>query len=70
VCIVRPRSHKASKVKGPRGNAQKNIKGVCWNNIREFRNDGRGRWGRIPSIGGRVSIRRRSRRKSRGRFRT
>ena len=28
VCIIRPRSHKASKAKGVRGNTWKNIKGV------------------------------------------
>jgi len=69
VCIVRPRSHKASKAKGLRGNMWKNIKRVCWNDIRKLRDDSRGRWGRIPSVGGGVSVRR-SRGKSRGRFRT
>jgi hypothetical protein len=34
VCIVRPRSHKASKAKGLRGNMWKNIEGVGWNDIR------------------------------------
>jgi hypothetical protein len=69
VCIVRPRSHKASKAKGLRGNMWKNIKRVCWNDIRKLRDDSRGRWGRILSVGGGVSVRR-SRGKSRGRFRT
>jgi hypothetical protein len=69
VCIIRPRSHKASKAKGLRGNMWKNIKGVGWNDIRELRDDGRGRWRRIPSVGGGISVRR-GRRKSRGRLRT
>jgi len=69
VCIIRPRSHKATKVKGLRGNTWKNIKGVGWNDIRELRDDSRGRWGRIPSIGGEISVRG-GRRKSRGRLRT
>jgi hypothetical protein len=69
VCIIRPRSHKATKAKGLRGNTWKNIKGVGWNDIRELRDDSRGRWGHIPGIGGRISVRG-GRRKSRGRLRT
>jgi hypothetical protein len=69
VCIIRPRSHKASKAKGFRGNMWEIIEGVGWNDIRELRDNGRRRWGRIPSIRSRISIRR-GRRKSRGRFRT
>jgi len=68
VCIIRPRSHKASKAKGLRDNVWKNIKGMGWNNIRELRDDGRGRWRRIPGIRGGISVRR-DRRKSRARFR-
>jgi hypothetical protein len=56
VHIIRPRSHKASKAKGLRGNTWENIKGVGWNDIGELRDDGRGRWGRIPGIGGGVGI--------------
>ena len=69
VCIVRPRSHKASKAKGFRGNMWKNIQGVSWDNIRELRDYSRGRWRHILSIGGRISVRR-SRGKSRGMVRT
>jgi hypothetical protein len=47
----------------------KDIKGVGWNDIRELRDNGRGRWRCIPSIGGGVSVRR-SRGKGRGRLRT
>jgi hypothetical protein len=68
MCIIWPRSHKASKAKGLRGNMWKDVKGVGWNDIREFRDNGRGRWRHIPSIGGRVTVRR-GRRKSRGRLR-
>jgi hypothetical protein len=67
--IVRPRSHKASKAKGLRGNTWKNIKGVGWNDIRELRDNGRGRWRHVPSIRGGISVRR-GRRKGRGRLRT
>ena len=66
--FIGPRSHKATKVKGFRGKARKDIKRVSRNNIGELRNNSRGRWGHIPGLGGRVSIG--GRRKSRGRLRT
>jgi len=69
VCIIGPRSHKASKVKGFRGKARKDIEWVSRNNLGELRNNSRRRWGHIPSLGGRIGIRG-SRRKSRGRVRT
>jgi hypothetical protein len=68
MCIIGPRSHKATKVKGFRGKAQEDIKWVSRNDVRDFRDNGRGRWGHIPGLGGRVSIGR-ARRKSRGRVR-
>jgi hypothetical protein len=43
VCIIRPRSHKASKAKGFRGNMWEIIEGVGWNDIRELRDNGRRR---------------------------
>jgi len=67
--IVGPRSHKATKVKGFRGKAWEDIKWVIGNNIGELRDNGRGRWGHIPGLRGRVSVGR-TRRKSRGRVRT
>jgi hypothetical protein len=68
VCIVGPRLHKATKGQRFRGNVWEDIKGVGWNDIGELRDNGRGRWGHIPGIGGGVSIG--GRRKSRGRLRT
>jgi hypothetical protein len=65
--IVGPRSHKATKGQRFRGNAWEDIKGVGWNDIGELRDNGRGRWGCIPGIGGGVSIG--GGRKSRGRLR-
>jgi hypothetical protein len=69
VHIVGPRSHKATKGEGVRGNAGKDIKGVSWYNIGELRHNSWGRWGRILSLRGGISIGRR-RGKSRGRIRT
>jgi hypothetical protein len=69
VCIIGPRSHKATKVKGFGGKAWEDIKWVSGNNIRELRDNGRGRWRHIPGLVGRVSVGR-TIRKSRGRFRT
>jgi hypothetical protein len=66
--IIGPRSHKATKVKGFRGKAWKDIERVSRNNIRKLRYNSGGRWGHIPSLGGRIGIGR-SRRKSRGRVR-
>jgi hypothetical protein len=66
--IVGPRSHKATKEKGFRGNVQKDIKGVSRNNVGELRYNSWGRWGCIPSLRGGISAGRR-RRKSRGRVR-
>jgi hypothetical protein len=37
VCVVGPRSHKASKGEGFRGNTGKDIKGVSWYNVGELR---------------------------------
>jgi len=56
MATVRPRPHKAIQAKRFQGNAWKNIKGMGCNDIREFRDNGRGRWGHIPDIGGGVSI--------------
>ena len=64
MCIIRPRSHKASKAKGLRGNMWKDIKRVSRDNFRELGYDSGGRWRRIPSLRGRIGVRR-SRRKSR-----
>jgi hypothetical protein len=66
--IVGPRSHKATKVKGFRGKTWEDIKWVSGNDIRELRDNSRGRWGHIPGLGDRVSIGR-IRGKSRGRIR-
>jgi hypothetical protein len=68
VHIVGPGPHKAIQAKGFRGKMWKDIKWVSRNNIRELRHNSEGRWGCIPSLGGRIGIRR-SRRKSRGRVR-
>ena len=68
MCIVGPRSYKASKAEGFRGETQKDIKWVGRNDIGELRHNSGGRWGHIPSLRGRIGIRRR--RKSRGRVRT
>jgi hypothetical protein len=57
--IVRPRSHKAPEAEGLWGNTWKDIKRVSGNNVRELRNNSGRRWGCIPSIRGRVSMRRR-----------
>jgi hypothetical protein len=54
VCIVRPRSHKASKANGFRGKVGKVIKRVGRNSLREVRYEGRGRWGCISGIGCRI----------------
>jgi hypothetical protein len=56
MCIIRPSLHKASKANRFRGETQKDIKGVSRNNTREFRYEGRGRWGHIPSLGHRIGI--------------
>ena len=66
MCIIRPGSHKATQAKRFWSQAWENIKGVGWNNIGEFRDNSRGRWGRIPGVRGRVS----RGRKGRGRLRT
>jgi hypothetical protein len=68
VGIVGPRSHKATKGKGFRGNAWKNVKGVSWHNVGELRHNSWGRWGCILSLRGRIRVR--SGGKSRGRVRT
>jgi hypothetical protein len=59
VAIVGPRSHKAFQAKGGRGNVWKDIKRMGRNAVWELRNKSRGRWGCIPSVGGRISVRRR-----------
>jgi len=66
--IIRPRSHKASKAKGFRGKARKNIKWMSRDDVGEVRYNSGRRWGHIPGLRGRVSIGRR--RKSRGRVKT
>jgi len=58
VCIVGPRSHKASKADRFRGKMWKDIKGMSRNNVGELGNNSGGRWGCIPSLGGRISMRR------------
>jgi len=63
--IIGPRSHKATKAERFRGNTWKDIKWMSQNNIRELRHHSGGRWRHIPSLRGRISVRR-SRRKSRG----
>jgi hypothetical protein len=67
--IIRPRSHKAIKAKGLRGNTWKDIKWVSRDNFRELGHYSGGRWRRIPSLRGRIGVRR-SRRKSSGMLRT
>jgi hypothetical protein len=67
--IIGPRLHKATKVEGFRGKMWEDINWVSGNNIRELRDNSRGRWGSIPGLGGRVSIGR-IREKSRARIRT
>jgi hypothetical protein len=52
--IVWPRSHKASKADGFRGKMWEIIKGVSGDNVREVRNNSRGRWGCISGIGCRI----------------
>jgi hypothetical protein len=70
MCVIELRSHKATKVKGFMGKAWKDIKWVSRNNIGEPRYNSGGRWGCIPSLGGRIGIERsRSERKSGGRVR-
>jgi hypothetical protein len=69
LCIVGPRLHKATKVKGFRGKAWKDIEQVSGNDIGELRNNSRGRWGCIPGLRGRIGIGR-IRGKSRGMVRT
>ena len=69
VHIVGPRLHKATKVKGFRGKAWKDIEQVSGNDIGELRNNSRGRWGCIPGLRGRIGIGR-IRGKSRGMVRT
>jgi hypothetical protein len=67
ICTVGPRSHKASKAEGFRGEARKDIKWVGRNDIRELRHKSGGRWGRILSLRGGIGMRRR--RKGKGRVR-
>jgi len=50
VYIIGPRLHKASKADRFRDKMQEDVKGVSRDSVREVRYDGRGRWGRIPSI--------------------
>jgi hypothetical protein len=68
MCIIWPRSHKATKAKGFRGKMWKDVKWVGRNNVREVRHKGGGRWGHIPGFRCGIVIRRR--RKGRGRVRT
>jgi hypothetical protein len=56
MCGIGPRSYKAFEANRLRGKAWEDIKWVGRNNIRELRYKGGGRWGRIPSIGCRISI--------------
>ena len=65
MCIIGPRSHKATKVERFRGKMQKNIEQVSRNNVRKVRYNSGGRWGCIPGLRCRIGIGR-SRRKSRG----
>jgi hypothetical protein len=67
--IIGPRSHKALKAKGFRGDTWKDIRWLSWNNTREVRYHSGGRWRCILSLRGGISVRRR-RGKSRGRIRT
>ena len=58
MAIVGPGLQKAIQAERFRGNMWKNIKGMGRDNIRELRDDSRGRWGRILGIRGRISVRR------------
>jgi hypothetical protein len=69
MCIIRPRSHKASKANGLRGNTWKDVKWVSRDNFRELGYHSGGRWRHIPSLRSRISVRR-GRKKSRGMLRT
>ena len=69
MCIIRPRSHKASKAEGLRGNTWKDIKRVSRDNFRELRYHSEGRWRCIPSLRDGIDVRR-TKRKSRGMLRT
>jgi hypothetical protein len=55
VCSIRPRSHKASKAKGLRGEVRKVIKRMGGDGLRKLRNKGRRGWDCILGIGCGVS---------------
>ena len=56
MCVIGPRSYKATKAKGFRGKMWENVKEVSRNNVRKVRNNSGGRWGCILSLGCRISI--------------
>ena len=56
MCIVGPRSHKASKADRFRGKTWKIIKGMSGDNVGELRHKSGGRWGHIPSLRCRIGI--------------
>jgi hypothetical protein len=50
MCIIGPRSHKATKADRFRSKTWEIIKRVSRDNVRELRYEGRGRWRGIPSL--------------------
>jgi hypothetical protein len=56
MCIIGPRSHKASKANRLRGKMWKIIKRMSGNNGGELRYKSRRRWGHIPSLRCRICM--------------
>jgi hypothetical protein len=56
MCIIGPRSYKASKANRLRGKMWKIIKRMSENNVRELRYKSRRRWGHISSLRCRIYI--------------